>query len=225
MVAKWDSDADGMISRAEFLKEVKVLVPNAIASEIDDLFDSLDDDGGGQTRARKRLGRTSSAAAAAALLRCCVAALLPLLIPHHPTLPSPQHRASTSLCPPTPASSRRMSVGTGSLDIEEIKQSMKKLQAAAERAAEDEAGMMKAVTQLRKAARVAQDEVQVAKASDEKAFARKEAEAKEAERARAEAEAAAKALKAKARAERAAKAEEEKAAFAARVEEKRMRSA
>ena len=79
--------------------------------------------------------------------------------------------------------------------------------------------------QLRKAARAAQDEVQAARAADETAFARKEKEAKELERQKMEAEATAKAAKAKARAERLAKAAEEKAAFEARVEEKRMRSA
>ena len=30
MVSKWDTDNDGIISRAEFRKEVKLLVPNAI---------------------------------------------------------------------------------------------------------------------------------------------------------------------------------------------------
>ena len=95
MVSKWDTDNDGIISRAEFRKEVKLLVPNAIASEIDDLFDSLDDDSGGTLPAR-----ASRAQSTFDKCDCCASN-----VPHN--------------------------LLAGSLDIEEIKQTMKKLQAAA----------------------------------------------------------------------------------------------
>ena len=108
----------------------------------------------------------------------------------------------------------------GSLDIEEVKASLKKLQAAAERAADDEAKIIKQVTTLRKAARKVQEQVVAAKGEDEAALALQEGKEKAAAEAKAVAVAEAQAAKAAVRAERAARAAAEKAEFEARVKEK-----
>jgi Ca2+-binding EF-hand superfamily protein len=48
LVSKWDVNNDGLLSRQEFVSNVLKLVPNAVQTEVDDLFDQLDEDGGGE---------------------------------------------------------------------------------------------------------------------------------------------------------------------------------
>ena len=202
VLSKWDVDRDGCISRDEFCREVKKLVPRAVEGEIDELFDTLD---------------------------VCTATL-----PLPPTLfPAPMPArcdGSSATKAPTRIDAfwNRLSPGTmawqedsgGSLDIEEVKASLKKLQAAAERAADDEAKIIKQVTTLRKAARKVQEQVVAAKGEDEAAFALQAGKEKAAAEAKAVAAAEAQAAKAAVRAERAARAAAEKADFEARVREK-----